>query len=151
MYSLMVFLMHSPYVLLMHHVKVALNWFFIVENLTAFRAHVPSLFSLAFIRHAQEFTSNLNQNFKSDFKIRGGVFKDSGSCYLFYSCSCSFPSRINSRTRGPPLAPPLLPASLTDILPFSVSSLFCLLDKPVTSIFWSTVLEHNELAWMNCS
>jgi hypothetical protein len=29
--------------------------------------------------------------------------------------------------------------------------LFCLLDKPITSIFWSLVLEHNGLARMNCS
>jgi hypothetical protein len=29
--------------------------------------------------------------------------------------------------------------------------LFCLLDKPVTSIFWSMILEHNGLARMNGS
>lgn len=50
----------------------------------------------------------------------------------FYSSSCSFPSRINSRTRGPPFAPPLRPASATVILPFSISISSCrLLDKTV--------------------
>lgn len=70
--------------------------------------------------------------------------------WVNYSFSCSFPSLMSSRTRGPPFAPPLRPASDTVILPFSISSLFCLLDKNIHLVL-ELNLGHNGLARLNCS
>ena len=44
MHALMVLFMHRSEVVFMHHMKVTLNGFFVIENLAAFWAHVLACF-----------------------------------------------------------------------------------------------------------
>ena len=45
----MIILMHGPKMVLMHHVKMAVNRLFIVKDFAAFRTHVSAFFLGAFI------------------------------------------------------------------------------------------------------
>jgi hypothetical protein len=135
----------------MHHIKVAFDFFFGAEDLTALWTHVLSCSGLRGASAFNRLTYSIISPSKKKEKYHKLLCAHQYVTHLFTLLRALF---LHGLVRGlvghPPFAPPFLPASLTDILPFSASS-FRLLDQHVASIFGAWFLEHNRLARMNDS